>query len=158
MGSEKKAEPRNKDLPVLQNVLAVMQDVCNGENQIEWLHDRMYFITQRFSQTPGVGGQPMGFDVILADIDDLGDSHRRRIKACVRELRKAERILNDIPNQTMRTFVTMLYVMKFTPAQVKNELGLSEWKFRTAREEIEHAKLMKNVRWSLETQGEEPIL
>jgi hypothetical protein len=144
---------RNRDIPLLRRVISAMQEVCLGEEKIQWLHDRMYFITQRFSQTPGCGGQAMGFDGALATLDDMADEHRKRIKDCLRELRQAERVINDIPNLNMRTFVNMLYVLDMTPAQVKSELNMSRWKYQQAKETVEKARDMKSVRWS-DTQPE----
>ncbi|MCE5343335.1 MAG: DUF1492 domain-containing protein, partial [Eubacteriales bacterium] len=139
---------RNKDIPLLRRVVAAMQEVCLGEERIQWLHDRMTFITQRFSQTPGCGGQPMGFDSALASLDDMSDAHRKKVKDCLRELQQAERIINDIPNPNMRTFVTMLYMMELPPAQVRSELNMSKWKYQHVRETVERARDMKSVRWN----------
>jgi len=140
-------EPQNRDIPCLQRVVSAMQDVCDGESRISWLSDRMFFITQRFSKTAGCGGQPCGFDAMLADLDEKAERYRRQVKDCMRELGRAERILNGIRDANMRTFVKMVYVLGLPTSQVRSELNLTEWKFKELRRAVEQAKDMSSVRW-----------
>lgn len=149
MGTERVQEPRikNRDIPLLARVLHVMQDVCSLEKRCEWTRDRMYNITQYLTGMPGGSGVPTGLDATFAAMDGIYEEHREQILAYMRELKRAERILNGIQSRTMRTFVVMLYVDGLPPEKVREELNLTEWGFRRARECIEQAPDMQSVKW-----------
>lgn len=138
---------KNRDIPLLARVLYVMQDVCSLEKRCEWQRDRMFNITQHMTGMPGGKGVPTGFDAALAAIDGINEEHRDRIADYMRELKTAERIVNSIPSRTMRTFVVMMYIDGLPPEKVREELNLSEWGFRRARDSIEQARDMASVVW-----------
>ena len=107
----------------------------------------MFNITQHMTGMPGGKGVPTGFDAALAAIDGINEEHRDRIADYMRELKTAERIVNSIPSRTMRTFVVMMYIDGLPPEKVREELNLSEWGFRRARDSIEQARDMASVVW-----------
>lgn len=47
---------RNRDIPLLADVLPIMQAVCHIERQRDWQKDRMANITQHLTGMPGGGG------------------------------------------------------------------------------------------------------
>lgn len=149
-GKERIHEPRvikNRDIPLLARVLCVMQDVCSLEKRCEWQRDRMFSITQHITGMPGGKGMPSGFDAVFAAIDGINEEHREQISTYIHELKTAEKIINSIPSRTMRTFVVMMYVDNLPPEKVREELNLTEWGFRRARDSIEQAPDMASVVW-----------
>ena len=59
---------RNRDIPVLADVLAIMQDVRMTEEQKAWQRDRLTNITPHLTGMPGGGGLPkgLGFQPVAA--------------------------------------------------------------------------------------------
>lgn len=144
------AEPairiKNRDIPKLQKVVSLMQDIRLLEERRVWLRDRMTNISLHLSGMPG-SGQPRGLDAAYAALSELESEHQELVKSYVRELKAAERLINGIGNPCMRTFVTMMYVLDMDPRVVKGELNMTEWGFRRAREAVEQAKGMDRVVW-----------
>lgn len=138
---------KNKDIPLLARVLGIMQDVVSIENRIEWQRERMYSITSHMNGMPGGKGVPTGLDAALAVIDGLEGTYQEKVRSYMRELRNAEKILNSIPSESMRTFVTMVYVDDLPQEFVKKELNLSRRSFERARAAIENAESMAQVVW-----------
>ena len=138
---------KNKDIPLLARVLGIMQDVVSIENRIEWQRERMYSITSHMNGMPGGKGAPTGLDAALAVIDGLEVTYQEKVRSYMRELRNAEKILNAIPSESMRTFVTMMYVDDLPQEFVKKELNLSRRSFERARAAIENAESMAQVVW-----------
>lgn len=138
---------KNKDIPLLARVLGIMQDVVSIENRIEWQRERMYSITSHMNGIPGGKGAPTGLDAALAVIDGLEGTYQEKVRSYMRELRNAEKILNSIPSESMRTFVTMVYVDDLPQEFVKKELNLSRRNFERARAAIENAESMAQVVW-----------
>lgn len=143
----KPIEVRNRDIPALSEVLYIMQDVCQIERRREWQHDRMTHITQRLTGMPGGGALPKGFDDALSLLSEIDDEHEKLCKAYVRQLRRAQRILNGIQSLTMRTFVLMKYVMDVPDAEIRNELNMTRRGFDRARRAVEDAPSMASVKW-----------
>lgn len=144
------AEPairiKNRDIPKLQKVVSLMQDIRLLEERRVWLRDRMTNISLHLSGMPG-SGQPRGLDAAYAALSELESEHQELVKSYVRELKAAERLINGIGNPCMRTFVTMMYVLDMDPRVVKGELNMTEWGLRRAREAVEQAKGMDRVVW-----------
>lgn len=138
---------RNRDIPLLERVLYVMQEVCSIEKRCLWQRDRMYNITQHITGMPGGGGLPSGLDAAFAALDGSNQEYRKKIASYMHELKTAEKIINGIASQTMRTFVVLMYVDGLPPDKVRAELNMSEWGFRRARSSIEQAQDMKSVVW-----------
>lgn len=138
---------KNKDIPLLARVLGIMQDVVSIEKRMDWQRDRMYSITSHMNGMPGGKGVPTGLDAALAVIDGLEGAYKEKVKRYMRELRNAEKILNAIPSESMRTFVTMMYVDDLPQEFVKKELNLTRRSFERARAAVEDAESMAQVVW-----------
>lgn len=136
----------NRDIPKLQKVVSLMQDIRALEERRVWQRERMLNITQHLSGMPG-SGEPRGLDAAYAALSELETEHQELVKLYVRELKAAERIVNSIGNPTMRTFVTLMYVLDMAPQDVRAELNMTEWGFRRARTTVEQAKGMDRVVW-----------
>lgn len=150
MNAEAKNEPvriRNKDIPLLSDVLPTMQLVNESERRLDWQHDRMLSINQHINGMPGGGSLPKGLEDAFAMLEEVGEAHEERVKQYLLELRKAERILNGIESRSMRTFVVMKYVMDVPDAEIRRELNMSERRFNRAKKAIEDAENMANVVW-----------
>ena len=147
--AEKKYSPKvihNRDIPVLQEVLPCMQAVCQTEKLRDWQRDRMVHITQSLSGMPG-GGSPKGLDAAFAALDDLGHEQEDACKAYVRQLRKAQGILNAIESGSMRAFVLMKYVMNLPDGKIRDGLNLTRRGFERARKAVQDAPSMAAVKW-----------
>lgn len=149
---------RNRDIPLLQRVVSVMQEIRALEERMLWEKGRTQNITQHLSGMPRGGSGPAGFDAAFAEIAELEEEHRKRVMDYMRELREAERILNAIQSRNMRAFVIMMYVENIPAAKVRCELNMTEWAFRSAKDAVEQARDMESVRWKekYELQEDEP--
>ncbi|MBR3741126.1 MAG: hypothetical protein IKN04_11855 [Clostridia bacterium] len=148
--AEQRKEPaviRNRDIPLLMDILPTMQLVSETERRLDWQHDRMLSISQHISGMPGGGMLPKGLEDAFALLEDAGEGHEERVKQYVRELRKAERVLNGIESQSMRAFVVMKYVIDAPDAEIQRELNMSKWGFARARRSVEEAEDMESVVW-----------
>ena len=137
----------NADIPLLSDVLCIMQEVCAVERRRDWQRDRMYNITSHATGTPGGGGIPHGLDEAFAKLAEIDEEHERKCKEYVQKLKRAETILNGIRSESMRTFVLMKYVMDVPDVKIRAELNLSERGFKRARRCVEEAKRMASVKW-----------
>ena len=148
MGDETRepVEVQNKDIPLLSEVLCIMQDIRQLEQRREWQQDRMINITQHLTGMPG-GGSPKGFEEAFAILSEIESEHEKRVKDYARQLRKAQKILNGIESRTMRTFVTMKYVMDVSDTEIRKELNLTRRGFDRARRCVETAPCMAAVKW-----------
>lgn len=148
--AEKERKPvviRNRDIPLLADVLSIMQAVCQIERQRDWQRDRMANITQHLTGMPGGGGVPKGLDEAFAMLSELDEEHEQRCKDYVRQLKAAQKILNGIESQSMRTFVVMKYVMDVPDAEIRQELNMTRTGFDRARRCVENAERMAAVKW-----------
>lgn len=148
--AERKFSPaviHNRDIPVLAEVLSVMQTVSQIEQRRGWQRDRMTHITQALSGMPGGGGSPKGLDYAIAALDELDREQQEECLNYVRQLKKAQKILNEIESQTMRAFVVMKYVMGCSDTEIKKELNLNRRGFERARRSVENARSMGAVKW-----------
>lgn len=146
-GSQKPVEVHNRDILLLADVLYIMQEVCRTEQRRDWQRDRMYNITQHLTGMPGSGSLPKGFDDAFAMLSEIDEEHENLCKGYVRKLRKAQRILNGIESQSMRTFVLMKYILDVPDADIQRELNLTRRGFERARNCVEKAPDMASVRW-----------
>ena len=149
-GMEKEVKPvviRNRDIPLLADVFYIMQEICQIERRRDWQRDRMLNITQHLSGMPGGGGVPKGLDEAFSLLSELDEEHEQRCKDYVRQLKAAQKILNSIECQSMRTFVVMKYVMNVPDSQIRQELNMTRTGFNRARRCIESAERMTAVVW-----------
>lgn len=137
---------KNKDIPLLANIFNIMQDIRQIEERREWQAGRLYNITQHLTGMPG-GGTPKGLDEAFALLSEIDDEHKQRCKDYTRQLRKAQKILNGIESHTMRTFVTMKYVMNVPDTEIRKELNMTRRGFDRARNCVEMAPCMAAVKW-----------
>lgn len=149
-GTESRREPvvvMNRDIPVLCDILPVMQLVCATERNLDWQHDRMTAMSQHISGMPGGGTLPQGLDEAFARLYEAGEDHAKELMQYQKELREAEQILNGIENRSMRAFVVMKYVMDAPDTEIRRELNMTEWGFNRARKAVEEAENMASVVW-----------
>ena len=149
-GVEKEIKPvviRNRDIPLLADVLPIMQEICQIEQWRDWQRDRMLNITQHLTGMPGGGGTPKGLDEAFALLSELDEEHEQRCKDYVRQLKAAQKILNGIESRSMRAFITMKYVMDVPDAQIREELNMTRTGFNRARRCVESAECMTMVKW-----------
>lgn len=138
---------RNRDIPILADLIATMQLVNASERRLDWQHDRMLSINQHISGMPGGGALPKGLEDAFAKLEEVGQNHSEQIRHYVHAMREAERVLNSIESQTMRAFVVMKYVMDVPDVDIRMELNMTEWGFNRARKSIEEAECMAAVVW-----------
>ena len=138
---------RNRDIPLLADILPTMQLVAQTERRLDWQHDRMLSINQHITGMPGGGGLPKGLEDAFAKLEDAGEAHEENVRQYLHELREAERVLNGIPSRSMKAFVIMKYVMDIPDAEIRRDLNMTEWGFNRARKAVEEAECMAAVVW-----------
>ena len=138
---------KNRDILLLSRVLYIMQDVSSLEKRRVWQRERLFNVTQNITGRPGGKGPASGFDAVYVAIEGLNEEHRAQLIEYTKELEEAERIINSIQSRTMRTFVIMMYVDALPPEKVREELNMTEWAFRKARDCVEKAPDMQSVAW-----------
>ena len=138
---------KNRDIPVLVNILSVMQLINVTERRRDWQKERLYNITQHLTGMPHSGQLPTGFDAVFAAMSELDKEHEAECSQYVHELRTAQRILNRIESRTMRAFVTLKYVMDVPDTDIMRELGMTKHGFYRAKNTVESAENMERVIW-----------
>lgn len=138
---------RNRDIPLLADVLCIMQDVRMMEMQKEWQHDRLLNITPHLTGMPSGGGLPKGMEEAFAAISEMEEKHAKKCLEYTGLLERAQDILNRIQSQTMRTFVMMKYVFDSPDTEIRKELNMTRRGFDRARKCVEEAPDMAGVRW-----------
>ena len=138
---------RNRDIPLLADVLPIMQDVRMTEEQREWQRDRLTNITPHLTGMPGGGGLPKGMEEAFAVLSELEEDHAKKCVEYGRKLKRAQDILNGIENHAMRTFVMMKYVFESPDTEIRKELNMTRRGFDRARKCVEDAPDMASVRW-----------
>ena len=138
---------KNQDIPLLTRIFYILKEAESVERRGEWTYERLFNITRRMTGMPIGGGNPPGMDGTLAEVEELNRIYGDKLAECIKALKDAERILNGIESQTMRTFVQMYYIDDVSKAEIMRELNMTEWKFNKARENIENAECMKKVVW-----------
>ena len=138
---------KNKDILLLQEVPMLQVDIVSLEQRKNWERARMDNITQHLSAFSGGGGNRIGMDETLSDIEELEEKHRSLIKQYTRAIRRAERIINGIASHQMRTLVTLLYLDNVPDRAVQALLHMSRWTFENARKTVEEAPNMESVKW-----------
>lgn len=145
MGEESEAV-MNADIPLLARVYEIMQDVVSMEEKCEKLDARKVNITQHLSWAAG-GGERHGFDDVIAMIDEIQERHRLQVRQYIRELKRAEDIINGIESASMRTFVMAKYVDKLPDTEIRERLNMTRRSFDNAKHAVESVRCMADVRW-----------
>lgn len=140
-------EVKNIDIPLMANILPIMQEVYGIEKRREWQKDRMFNITQHLSGMPGGGGTPKGLDSAYSILSELETEHHQMCIEYAHQLRRAQKVLNSIESMTMRTFVMMKYIMDVPDTGIRKELNMTRRGFDRARNCIEQAPCMAAVKW-----------
>lgn len=146
--AKKPVKIRNRDIHLLSVVLYTMQDVSATEQKRMWQQDRLWNMTQRITGLPGGSHVPSGYDANFAEIGEIEEKYAEELDKYTEELAAAERILNSIKSRTMRTFVTMKYVLHMPDKAIMRELNIRRWRYESMREAVEDAESMDKVRWS----------
>ena len=138
---------KNRDIPLLTRIFYIMQDIRSLQRRSEFHNEQLYSTTKRLTGMPGGGGLPHGFDAIIGELEELNGDYSEKIREYVTDLRKAEKILNNITSQTMRTFVRMFYVDQIEKAEIIRDLEMTEYQFDKCRKAIEDAESMRKTDW-----------
>lgn len=138
---------KNRDIPILSRVIYAMQDARIIEKRIDWQADQLGSITVNMNGMPRGSGPASGFDATYAALDYLCEQHKEKLSMYMHELKEAEKIINNIKNPKMRTFVVMMYVEELPKAVVRRELNMTEYAFNKAKHAIEQAESMSAVVW-----------
>ncbi len=137
----------NKDIEVLSNVTAYMQDARICEDKAQFEREQLTSITSHLSFAGGGGNKVRQMDDTFAKISELEMSHVEKLKMYAREIRKAESIVNAIPIERMQTFVMLRYVLNRSKHDIMECMCMTEREYRWAREAIEKAESMADVNW-----------
>ena len=138
---------RNRDIVLLSRVLYTMQDVNATEQKRMWQQDRLFNITAKLTGMPNGKGGGGGLEQCFAEISEIEERYEAECTEYLDELKQAEDILNSIQSRTMRTFVTMRYVLGLSNKDVMGQLNLTRWKFDSMCRCIEDAEDMESVQW-----------
>ena len=138
---------RNRDIPLLSSIFLIMQDVCLLERQREWQKDRMLSITQHLTGMPGGGGLPKGLEETFSKLSEIDAELVSKYQDYVHQLREAQKILNSIENHTIKTFVSMRYIMSIPDARIRQDLNMTRRCFDRACRAVEEAPNMASVKW-----------
>lgn len=138
---------RNRDIPILADVLCIMQEVNMLENRIEWQREKMTSMSQHLTGMPGGGSLPKGLEEVFAMLSEIEESQKKKVREYVGKLRKAEMILDGIRSESMLAFVKMKYVFQIPDVEIRRELNMSRWGFEQAKERVEMARDMAHVSW-----------
>lgn len=138
---------RNTDIPLLANILYIMQDVVLIEERRAWQRDRMTNITQHLTGMPGGGGVPHGMEDAFSLLSELDEEQEGLCAEYVKQLRQAQKILNGIQSQGLRTFVKLKYVFDIPDTEIRERLNMTRRGFEKARRAVEDAPTMQAVVW-----------
>ena len=148
MAEQRQAKPvKNKDIQLLQKVNLLKLDVISLEKRAQWERDRLCNISQHLSSAGG-GGTPHGMDEAFAAMSEAEERHRLLAKTYTQEIKKAERIIDSIASNQMRTRVTMRYLDNVADSAVRSVLHMSRWAYDSAKAAIENAECMAQVQWN----------
>ena len=138
---------RNRDIPLLTQIFYIMQDIRSLQHRSEFNDEQLYSTTKRLTGMPGGGGLPHGFDAILVELEEVNREYGEKIEKYVRDLKKAEKILNGITDNRVYTFVRLFYVDQVAQAEVIRDMELTEYQFNKIRKNIEDAETMQKAVW-----------
>ncbi len=138
---------RNRDIVLLSQILYMVQDVTMTEQKRQWMQDRLFAMSQHITGMPGGGGQPTGLEEPIAAIGELEEKYAKECREFLRDVSRAESILNHIQSRSMRTFVMMRYVFGIGNNEIMKRLNLKRRRFEQACKAVEQAPDMEHVIW-----------
>lgn len=141
--TERQVTVKNRDIITLSRVLYAMLDVSATEKKRLWAQDRLWNMTQKLTGMPGGHSEPSGLDRSFAAISDIEERYERECAGFVNELKRAEEILNAIPNPNMRTFVTARYVLGMGNKEIMARLNMKRFRYESLCRMIEAAPDMR---------------
>lgn len=139
---------RNRDIILLSQIRYMIQDVSMTEQKRQWMQDRLFAMSQHITGMPGGGSQPAGLEEPLAAIGELEEKYAKECREYLRDLNRAEQILNHIKSRSLRTFVMMRYVFGIGNNEIMKRLNVKRRRFEQACKAIEQAPDMEHVVWS----------
>lgn len=138
---------RNRDIILLSHILNMIQDVGLTEQKRLWMQDRLFSMSQHITGMPGGGERPAGLEEPLAAIWELEEKYAKECREYLRDISRAEQILNHIQCRSMRTFVMMRYVFNLGNTEIMKRLNMKRRRFEQACKAIEQAPDMEHVVW-----------
>lgn len=137
----------NNDIPLLSDILCIMQEIRIAEEQRQFQRDRMQNVTQHLTGMPGGHGVPKGLDDAFSVLSEIEEQHEGLCREYARKIKQAQAILNGIKSQSMRTFVLLKYVFDVPDTEIREELNMTRRGFDKARIAVETAPDMRSVQW-----------
>lgn len=138
---------KNRDIPVLANLKYIMVEIQYIEERRLWEYTRVTNITQHLSGMPHGSGNGQKTEDAIIRMMDIEQEHAQKCQEYVSQIKAAKRIINSIQTQSMRTFVNMRYVMGISDVEIRRQIGMSKRGFYRARDAVETAPSMADVRW-----------
>ena len=145
---------KNKDVLLLARVLYTMQDVSSMEHLRLWQQDRLWNITQKITGMPGGHGESSGLEKHFSEIAEMEEQYTEACAEYVRELKRAEEILNSIESRTMRSFVLARYVLGMQNSKIMAQLSIRNDRFDYLCRLIENAPDMEKAATAWKEYGE----
>ena len=137
---------RNRDIIALDRAQSLLEETRALEEKRDRLKELRFRATGNMSGMPR-GGQAKNLEEIIAEIDELDEKYRLKLRMYLREQKRVDAIMEGIASVTMRAFVRLMYAEKRPKTYVISELKMTEWAFRQARESVENARDMAHVAW-----------
>lgn len=137
----------NQDVVLIWGLRETKEEIARIESEREWLRDRMYSTGKSLGTAPGGGGFRSGFDEIMARLSETDEKYKAALDGYLATVNRAEKVIRKIESTSMRRFVRMVYKDHADRRDVLVKLKMSEWGYRKARESIESARNMSEVRW-----------
>lgn len=138
---------KNQDIQVLQKVNSLKLEVVSLEKRAKWEREQMNNISNHLSSVHA-GGSRRGMDDSFAAMSEAEERHKLLAKLYTQEIKKAERIIDSIKSYQLRTMVTMLYLDNVSESAVRSVMHMSRWAFENAKNAIENAACMADVKWN----------
>lgn len=138
---------KNRDLATLAQVRCLMAEVQALEERELWQREQMTRITQQLGGACGGGGGGRGLDDAVAALDSLERSHRQKVTAYCEAVTRAERILESIQSREARAIVRLRYLDGETDARVREKLGMTRYRYDSAKRAIENAPSCGEIQW-----------
>ncbi len=137
---------RNRDVITLSKANGLWAGLEAVQKRLDWLNDKKYSMMQVMNGMPSAHNKK-GLDDLMADIDEVQREMEEERQEFFRAIAAAQKILKNIGNLNMRTFVRMKYYNCEPDSMIQKQMGMSRKQFESACENIENAPCMGKVRW-----------